>query len=199
MAKIPVTVLQQKVFHDGLSMVVLKPGDENAAVEASFVQGLVDEGVIDPPDGFEPPVEGGFETEDDDLSLVAGELLPFEHDGLAERVAELEAWKAEALPILEQVKGWQAQLEQAQTDVQQARDRVDPLDHDGDGERGGSKADDELVDESGGFTLTDAAGGWWHIAGPGLDEPVKVRGEDAARVRFAEIVAAAADEEAPPA
>ena len=42
--KIRVKVLKQKVFHDGLSMVVLKPGSEK--VDPKHLRALLDEGVI---------------------------------------------------------------------------------------------------------------------------------------------------------
>ncbi len=54
---------------------------------------------------------------------------------------------------------------------------------------GGDPANDVVRDEQDGFALTKVGGGWWQITGPDLADPVKVRGEDAARAKFAEITA----------
>lgn len=47
-----VKVLAQKVFHDGTSMIVLNPKNENPEVEHRFISGLVEDGVIEKPKGF---------------------------------------------------------------------------------------------------------------------------------------------------
>jgi hypothetical protein len=67
-----VKILAQKVFHDGTSMIVLNPKNkDNPEVEYRFIQGLVDEGVIEKPRGF--TVEAAEVTElaeDADKALV---------------------------------------------------------------------------------------------------------------------------------
>lgn len=78
-------------------------------------------------------------------------------------------------------------------------DDLSQLDHDGDGNPGGSLGDDDQVDARNGFTLTETGGGWWQIEGATLVEPVKVRGEDAARARFVEIAGDTDDDEGAPA
>ena len=88
-----VKVLKQTVFHDGTSMVVLKPKGENPEVAERFVNRLVEEGFIEKPTGWEAPVKAEAET----LAVADG--------GVFGTVA----------------------------------DAVDPLDHDGDGKKGGSK------------------------------------------------------------
>lgn len=50
-----VKVLAQKVFHDGTNMVVLKPKGDNPEVAEQFIAGLVDEGFIEAPAGWEAP------------------------------------------------------------------------------------------------------------------------------------------------
>ena len=48
--KIRVTVLKQKVFHDGASMIVLNPrASKNAKVAPEFVSKLFEEGIIADP------------------------------------------------------------------------------------------------------------------------------------------------------
>lgn len=47
-----VKVLAQKVFHDGTSMIVLNPKNENPEVEHRFIAQLVEEGIIEKPKGF---------------------------------------------------------------------------------------------------------------------------------------------------
>lgn len=89
-----VKVLNQKVFHDGTSMIVLKPKGENPEVEERFIAGLVEEGFIEKPTGWKAP----------------------------EKAEEGEAIaSADGQSIAEQVA-------------------VDPLDHDANGKKGGSKA-----------------------------------------------------------
>jgi len=102
MAKIRVNVLASKFFHDGLSMVVLNPG-ESPLVEEEFVQGLIDEKTIEPPSGWESERErigiaamglrgGGFKQDyveglDDDprlsLSQPIGAFTRSQEAGLA--------------------------------------------------------------------------------------------------------------------
>ena len=102
MAKIRVNVLASKLFHDGLSMVVLNPG-ETPLVDDSFVQGLIDENVIERPEGWESDRErigvaalgirgGGFKQDyvegvDDDprlsLSQPIGAFTRSQEAGLA--------------------------------------------------------------------------------------------------------------------
>lgn len=50
--KVEVNILCQKVFHDGTSMIVLKPG--SGRVEERFIARLVEDGIIDKPEGWEP-------------------------------------------------------------------------------------------------------------------------------------------------
>lgn len=52
---------------------------------------------------------------------------------------------------------------------------------------GDDPANDTTRENDGGLTLTEVGGGWWQIDGGNLHEPVKVRGEDAAREKFAEL------------
>jgi hypothetical protein len=51
-----VTVLKQKVFHDGTSMVVLKPKGDNPEVAEQFIASFVADGVIEKPKGWKAPV-----------------------------------------------------------------------------------------------------------------------------------------------
>ena len=69
-------------------------------------------------------------------------------------------------------------------------DALPQLDHDGDGHPGGSTGEDGEPVQAGDFALTEIGGGWWSIAGPGLDKPEKVRTAAAAEARLAELVAA---------
>jgi len=115
MAKIRVNVLASKFFHDGLSMVVLNPG-ESPLVEEEFVQGLIDEKVIDPPTGWESERErigiaamglrgGGFkqgyvEGLDDDprlsLSQPIGAFTRSQEAGLATELTSRASFAGEA-------------------------------------------------------------------------------------------------------
>lgn len=70
-----------------------------------------------------------------------------------------------------------------------SRTHLPQLDHDGDGAPGGSTGEDVVTGEAAGFVLTEIGGGWWSIAGPGLDKPEKVRTAAAAEARLAELVA----------
>lgn len=70
------------------------------------------------------------------------------------------------------------------------RAHLPQLDHDGDGAPGGSTGEDGEPVQAGDFALTEIGGGWWSIAGPGLDKPEKVRTAAAAEARLAELVAA---------
>ena len=66
-----VNVLAQKVFHDGTSMIVLNPKNENPEVEHRFIAGLVEEGVIEKPKGFKVDKPEVTElAEDADKALV---------------------------------------------------------------------------------------------------------------------------------
>lgn len=82
-------------------------------------------------------------------------------------------------------------LGRASGEVGRAEGSLANLDRDGDGHPGGSLPADQDLQEDGGLKLTDKGGGWFHITGADLTDPVKIRGEDAAKARFAEMVAAA--------
>ncbi|MCA8906132.1 MAG: hypothetical protein KDA43_15175 [Hyphomonas sp.] len=58
---------------------------------------------------------------------------------------------------------------------------------------GGDPSNDEVVEERNGFKLVSVGGGHWHIVVPDQDEPVKARGEEAARAKFNELAGPAAE------
>lgn len=65
-----VTVLNQKVFHDGRSMIVLHPKRANPEVEERFIAGLVEDGFIEKPKGWKPPVVEPIAVADGSQSVV---------------------------------------------------------------------------------------------------------------------------------
>lgn len=80
-----VKVNHQKVFHDGTSMIVLKPKGKNPEVPEQFIKMLVDEGAIDPPKGWEAPEvvdDGGVPavTADGGAPLIGSEPASDEED-----------------------------------------------------------------------------------------------------------------------
>ena len=78
---VEVTVKRQKVFHDGRSMIVLKPGKKKVGVERRFIAGLVDEGVIDPPKEWEPDAVEAIAKADGTLNAVSNDAADSEAEG----------------------------------------------------------------------------------------------------------------------
>jgi len=116
--KTEVTVLKQKVFHDGLSMVVLTPGEGKVAPE--FLAGLYADGVIADP-GKEALKGAAAPTGFSDGGESASEV-----ETLRRRVAELEAERDDLL----------AELDEADAKIA----KLSPPDNDGDGNPGGSNS-----------------------------------------------------------
>lgn len=167
--QIEVKFLKQTVFHDGTNMQVKKEG-ETLEIDRARVAGFVANGSIEKPDGWEAEVtvkdslakaDGGYTVPASDGSgAEEGGTATFEGPGIGEGEGEGEGEGPGLLP---------------------------QLDHDGNGAPGGSLGTDVVDTERNGLTLTETGGGWWVIDGGFLVEPVKVRGEEAARAKFAEL------------
>lgn len=69
---VDVTFTRTKVYHDGVSMIVRNPGDDLGPIEASRVRTFMDEGVIEPVDGFTDPLPtpGGAPVQTQDGGVV---------------------------------------------------------------------------------------------------------------------------------
>lgn len=75
-----VTFKGQKVFHDGTSMIVAK-ATEKRGVPTRFVQGFIDEGVIDKPKGWDAAVAERNIPRADSAGQVDPAADPLDHDG----------------------------------------------------------------------------------------------------------------------
>ncbi|MGF7152619.1 hypothetical protein [Novosphingobium gossypii] len=130
--KIEVTVLRQKVFHDGTSMVVLKPGDQE--IDSSRVAGLVDEGIVEDPE--ERFLRLNTEGEEEDDSELAD---------LRERILVLEAENADLATLRARVTELETERDELITELNAADEKLSKLDPDGDGNPGGSLPQDPPV------------------------------------------------------
>lgn len=120
--KIRVEVLKQKVFHDGLSMIVLKPGREK--VDAAHLQTLFNEGVIANPgtdalrraaaasgfsdagetkgvgdDTFSQPIGAFTDAQERNLAEQSQALASDDLDELRDRILVLEAENGEVVKL----------------------------------------------------------------------------------------------------
>lgn len=166
------TILKQKVYHDGTSMVVLKPGDERE-VPADKVAAWRAEGVIFDPDAPEQPEPTGSSLTD---SAVLGE---YDDSAFIDRVAD-------------------AVVAKLMTVARPGSDAAEPRGADegeGDGDDGESSDGGDALTQpreprvGDAVTSHEKAGGWHEITAPWLAEPVKVRGDAAAAAKVAELEA----------
>jgi hypothetical protein len=137
--KIAVTVLRQKVFHDGKSVVVLKPGD--GEVEERFIPGLVADRIILDPNADTGEAGAAQDGNADDVEALRARIAELEaerDDLLAELNAGglLDEHGNPVTPPPGDVNDPPSELDL--TDEQRAK--LPQLDHDGDGHPDGSIA-----------------------------------------------------------
>jgi len=153
--KVRVRVLTQKVFHDGLSMVVLKPGSDK--VDPRHLQTLFDEGVIADPgkealrraaavsgfsdagetkgvgdDSFSQPI-GAF-TEEQERNLAEQSQATAGDDDdedviaeLRERIAELERENAEIATLRTRVTELETERDELLAELEEADKQIAEL------------------------------------------------------------------------
>ena len=169
------TILKQKVFHDGTSMKVLKPGDQ-FEVPADKVEAWREEGVIVCPDAPERPALPAAP-----LGHVEGELLSIDDSAFIDRIAE--AVVAKLMVVGRMPAGG-------------ALDDVEDEQADDDDDAMPEAREPRFGDE---VTHEEKGGGWHCITAPWLAEPIKLQGDDAAAAKVAELRALVPTAEAPPA
>jgi hypothetical protein len=153
--KIRVRVLTQKVFHDGLSMVVLKPGNEK--VDPRHLQTLFDEGVIADPgkdalrraavasgfsdagetkgvgdDSFSQPIGAFTEEQERNLAEQSQATAGDEDDEdviaeLRERIAELEGENAEIATLHTRVTELETERDELLAELEEADKQIAEL------------------------------------------------------------------------